>query len=567
MNNFKTRVRYFENVPFDISYQHTRYFANKKEQEDYFNYLKPKTAFGSNELKWVRIDLGEILLHGNFEDFNSVNYIEIINDGKTYYAFVTEIEYTNNSSALIKFEIDVMQTYMFDITFHKSFIEREHCNRWNKDGTPIINTVPENLDLGSEYVTIVEKNASQDISTFFNIKILLITTTEKLSGDSTKDNYNYMSGAPNSLYYYMAIYTYRNDSITPSRTIINNNDSMDNNFENLMSELMKEENTNKVVSFNFLPFIPFRHTINYNPSSFTTTIESDFLLATSIYYSRVLSNNITPKKIYEDVNIFKGYLDTDKTKESKLLFYPYSYLALSDSSGSYQVIKPEYMKNGNLIVYGKSIIDSKFKAIYYVENYKGNKKALDDSLISNLAPDIAVINEYTATYLQGNKHSMMMSTGLGVVGGIGAMGVGLATANPFLSIGGATSIVGSLGGLMGKSLDINNIPNSLSKQNGNSTYNIGDDLFIPLLQYKQISYERFKMIEDYFKTYGYATNRVKYPNLNTRKHFNFVKTVGCNITGKMPNDSIRKIKQIFDSGITLWHVNDVQNYNLTNEER
>ena len=53
--------------------------------------------------------------------------------------------------------------------------------------------------------------------------------------------------------------------------------------------------------------------------------------------------------------------------------------------------------------------------------------------------------------------------------------------------------------------------------------------------------------------FGYKTNRVKVPNITGRKTFNFVKTIDCNIDASIPQDHLNKIRNIFNSGITLWH--------------
>ena len=47
----------------------------------------------------------------------------------------------------VEIETDVWQSWMFDITFKNSFIEREHVN----DDTFGLHTVPEGLDTG-EYI-------------------------------------------------------------------------------------------------------------------------------------------------------------------------------------------------------------------------------------------------------------------------------------------------------------------------------------------------------------------------------------------------------------------------------
>ena len=59
---------------------------------------------------------------------------------------------------------------------------------------------------------------------------------------------------------------------------------------------------------------------------------------------------------------------------------------------------------------------------------------------------------------------------------------------------------------------------------------------------------------------------VKVPNLHTRKSFNYVRTIDCNITGSIPDIYLNKIKEIFNNGVTLWHINDIGNYSANNEE-
>ena len=66
---------------------------------------------------------------------------------KWFYAFIKNVTYDNTGMSYIEIETDVWQTWMFDITFKNSFIEREHVN----DDTFGLHTVPEGLDTG-EYI-------------------------------------------------------------------------------------------------------------------------------------------------------------------------------------------------------------------------------------------------------------------------------------------------------------------------------------------------------------------------------------------------------------------------------
>ena len=60
-------------------------------------------------------------------------------------------------------------------------------------------------------------------------------------------------------------------------------------------------------------------------------------------------------------------------------------------------------------------------------------------------------------------------------------------------------------------------------------------------------------IDKFFDMYGYLTNTVKIPNLNNRPNWNYIKTIGANIIGDIPQMDLQTIKDIFNNGVTLWH--------------
>ena len=121
-----------------------------------------------------------------------------------------------------------------------------------------------------------------------------------------------------------------------------------------------------------------------------------------------------------------------------------------------------------------------------------------------------------------------------------------------------------LQGLNAKIKDISNTPPSLSKLGGNSNFDYGNDINGLYVIKKQITPTNRKRLSDFFKMYGYKVNELKVPNLRTREHFNFLKTIGANIIGSIPQDQLRDIQEIFNKGVTVWHTDDIGNYNLTN---
>ena len=77
--------------------------------------------------------------------------------------------------------------------------------------------------------------------------------------------------------------------------------------------------------------------------------------------------------------------------------------------------------------------------------------------------------------------------------------------------------------------------------------------------------EYAQKIDEYFDKYGYAQNTAYVPVRLNRKHYSYLKTVGCNIVGKMNNNDILTIKGIYDNGITTWDtLQNVGHYEIDN---
>lgn len=135
-------------------YKNTLCFNTLEQQRLYFN---------SKILKSVTVNMKPDSMQTNVTISSNIDYIELCdylffqNDlGKVYYYFVNSIEYLVGDCCKLTIECDVIQTYLFDISFKESFIKRSHVKRWNSDGTPIFYGNEENLDYG-EY-RMLEQN-------------------------------------------------------------------------------------------------------------------------------------------------------------------------------------------------------------------------------------------------------------------------------------------------------------------------------------------------------------------------------------------------------------------------
>lgn len=119
--------------PLSINNKNQLTFNSKQAQFDYFNSLE---FIEMNDSSYHRKD-NAIRYDGLFDDLIGYNYCMYQNtnySNKWFYAFITKMEYVNNSMTRIEIATDVWQTWQFDIEFKESFIEREMINV--SDDTP-----------------------------------------------------------------------------------------------------------------------------------------------------------------------------------------------------------------------------------------------------------------------------------------------------------------------------------------------------------------------------------------------------------------------------------------------
>lgn len=59
-----------------------------------------------------------------------------------------------------------------------------------------------------------------------------------------------------------------------------------------------------------------------------------------------------------------------------------------------------------------------------------------------------------------------------------------------------------------------------------------------------------------FNKYGYYIGSVSTPNISSRKYFNYIKTNGVILTGYANNLILSALANIFDTGVTVWHMDN-----------
>lgn len=97
------------------------------------------------------------------------------------------------------------------------------------------------------------------------------------------------------------------------------------------------------------------------------------------------------------------------------------------------------------------------------------------------------------------------------------------------------------------------IPDNASLTGSNATLLGYQKLSQNIFANYSIKPEFARKIDKYFDMFGYQTNELKIPNINNRPNWNYVKTLNANINGNIPQMDLAEIKELFNSGITLWH--------------
>lgn len=595
-----TNVRLLSNIPFSNDYKNTRWFDTKSEQTTYFQ-SKP-IVHRENEFNYQRIE-GQtfIRVKEHIDKLWGANYLMFQNaqyNNKWFYAFITKLEYENKQTTNVHFQIDVFQTWKFEMDFKPSYVVREHTKLWNSDGSPVINTVNEGLDYGTDY-DVVETGRVMPTGGY---KWLVIASKTSI-GDGLGTNTIKAStiGTPQPLVYYVA--PFKDNGQTPNIYIekIKQGSPISGNPSDILETLYTSvSSVNDIVSVYVTDYIGLETTFDASDNLITFPDNGNLLAFTEIRNGNT-DTNFVILRVDKVVNFKPEYHTVFNNKyggfnsvyESKLLMYPYTVLQATDFKGNTTDFKIEYINDDEIrIAFKGSLGTSNYTSVNInaYNRYEGDGQreltSNESALIMNNPNDVAILTDMLASYLQGNRNSLQNQKASiafnGIMGAVGgAWGGAVSGASGYVGGGlGAVAGVGSaitgvaqglgnmqlqLQGLQAKIHDINNTPPQVAKMGSNTAYDYGNGYNGVFFLKKQIKPEYIKKLRDYFNVFGYKLNEVKIPNFHTRKYWNYVQTASCVITGNFNNEDLNELKSVFDNGITFWHNDDVGNYARDNE--
>ena len=551
-----SELRILNQIPLDNTYDDTLYFASKSAQETYFlgqtKYVL-NGAVGSNGslLSYVRVNEGIIKVEIQIQNLQTCNYLMFRNisfGGKWFYAFITKVEYVNNVTTAIYFEIDVIQTWFYDSGTHlrECFVEREHSET-DEIGDNLL-TEPINPDTYYEKY-LVDSNGNNGCYEWYEYACILFMIDDPNNGIQTQSLYDTYSGS-----YGQSGLVYR----APVVTIITNTDNDGNDY--LVHELNDlGGDYDRVIGIIMYP----KELLDVSWNNDGSGSFSSFTGGKSIHrHSFPITNNYS----------LEGYTNI---KNKKLFTYPYNFIKVENSNKDITIKWEEFADSANATFEIFGYVTPTAQAIIYPTSYLGSGTYTDGNnvvqkrgnplhaLTIDSFPQIPMpVDAYKAWLAQKSSGDLMGIVGK-TMGGI-AMGAQATGSIQGAAIGGVIGLIGGTASYMQNQMYAQDASDSVK---GNASTVI-DQLHGTLgFRIKQmcVRTENARVIDDFFSMYGYACGKVKVPGTNVRPHWTYTKTIGCKLVGEFSNDDIVKIEKLFDKGIRFWNnPSEVGNYTLDN---
>ena len=546
------------NVPFDTNYNATKLYASKEAQ---FSDISSKALYTAGSCRYVRGSKA-IRLNVPASIAYKVNYIIYRNtsfENKYFYAFIVAVNYVNNDLFEFVFELDVIQTWMFDYVLSNCYVVREHI----ANDSLYASRTAETLETGDSYVT------GQFQETYTReLMIVVETSFIRIQNEDGTFKYETASGG-------MVGKTY--DALTHYAFKVNN-DTTEGlpALQLFINQTVKDGKNDGIVTIKMLP-----SKVGYENLQ-VTLYDHD-------------QSTPSDDNSFKEGTPFEGYVPKNK----KLYNYPYRFIKVLNGRGSAGIYKWEEsnVSTKRSLPFRISITDfsgeTVLSALYNMSS--GSARNVCDIMTYNAVNACAYSTDAYKAWLAQNQGQIqflntarnlnMAKATVQIIGSaanssikavgnlasgdtIGAAATGLqgvtnAAVGAQIALYDDEIAVARINGIM---QDHEVLPPSacVPSTSGSGAFNSGFGGYT--FQTCSIRGEYAKIIDDYFTMYGYACHQVKTPNLHTRQSFNYIKTIGAVARGYAPANDLRIIQDIFNKGITFWHtaLDSIGNYGLNN---
>lgn len=559
-------VRLLTGVPFNVDYENTLYFPSRTAQYNYFisktkvhngiSMIFPKVSYQRYQRNYIKLEVNsEAIYDCNYLMFQNTNFGD-----RWFYAFITEIEYVANAVTRIEYVIDDMQTWFPDCTLHDSFVERQH------PVTDVFgaNRVEENIEYGDYLLDALTPSMYAANHPYMDEQVIVVACDKVWGGQQISNLFHVYKGIGSGLVYY--VYPMTESGVGGVNYLIQT-------YTSAVSTLSQDD----IIAIFMCPKVFF---LDYNvqPTSgpggfdwYSTLIQSDQTLITE------------PRHFTYSLSIPTA-LHNYTPRNKKLLQYPYNFLFVTDGRSNTASYRYEYFNsvNANFEYYMSPSTDSSM--VIYPKDYKGvSGENIAEKMVFKGFPICSWSCDMWQAYIAQNGgvfpsvmydaiYPISEMTQYGIENNSSIMrGLNSGFNNAIRRLGGAEIITDANErarlGNQGNITQISTLPRLLATlgrnightkvgNQANGNFN-GDILYasgIYDFQYGQmcLTAEYSQKLDRFFDLYGYKTANITTVNTHSRNHWNYVKTVGLNMTSPIPQDSADNIIKIFENGIRFW---------------
>lgn len=509
-----TKIWLCAGIPIDPTQRHFRIFSSGSE---YFEWTKKYSVWSVSEYTYQR-ETESLYVEGNADRLKNVNYIAYTNGTNIFYGFVDIVEYENDNTVRISFTPDYFSTWFNSLILKPCFVERETVS----NDTIGLHTVDEGLQ-GEYTVTNTDSFKCGNLYVYGAF-------TEDLPGTSgVLEPPQIIGGFP------QAVYIGKFGSLSSFSVGV---------IKSVIDAYASEGKSSAIVGFFTAP------------ENFVST-----------------TNDIR-RQIW---TVSQPSL-TSHVKNNKLFCYPFTSLQIQ-SGGNNTVFKYEDFTEGlNFEIMGG--FGENMNVLMRPVNYQNVAYNNNYAVTLNGFPTLNWLSNNYQNYQAQKNAALTTQSYVNVGQAVTSAAAGAAIGS---IIPGAGTAAGAMTGFA-TSLTAQLLPSTLSNigelfrsmtsssfitSTLNGSANAADIMAISqqlgfYANCKTLKPEFLEMFDDYFSMFGYRVNITKTPELFSRKCWNFIKTQGFMAQGNAPAPALKQISNIFNNGVTLWHTDDVGNYNLNN---
>ena len=516
----QSNLRLYSGVPWDNSYQHVRLYNSQIEAlSSLESYRVLYQDARLNQVAPIRVGSLEVKIPFTEMETLNLNYMTFLNKGFSntwVFAFITSIEWLSQETTRVHFELDIWQNNIYNCTMKPCFVDRMHIPK--SQDTIGNNLFPESIETG-DFVCYQHTFVS------FGTMYAALLATQSPAGDA-------IDGAlRDNVYWGTGLDTYIATEKGVEQLNAKLKEYTDNGGETAIANLI------------MAPSICINAARGVDPS----TVEGTFQIGTP----------------------FGGYTP----KNNKLYSSPYLYAIADNNSGQSNTYMFEYSSEANHALHfvAEGAMSTTPGVLFYPKNYKGAEENYTESLTYTNFPVCAFNTDVYKSWLAYNQNAQTINA---VTSGasIGTQIAGAVASARSGDVGGAISqgtsavsnTISTVGDIMVTREQKQLEPNVLHGKALNSAINAGLELQRVDIYLMSITREFAERIDDYWTVFGYPVRSLVTPTMNNRSSWDYLKTVGCGITGKVDLDQLKKLRAIFDNGVFNWHTNDIGNFGLAN---